>query len=312
MPIFIGDNHEYFRESAETLDLCLRSLFATIDERHVSVTVINNDSIPGVDQILEPYIVAKKIDRYVRNQTNRGKPDAVAAEIKAVYEPFVTLTDCDVLFRHGWMRRLEEVFLCHPSVGAVSPFPAPNHPFYKTATTWLYGLLHGKVRSGKFVEDSAIDEFLSSIGKPVEHFPVEAKRMQFSLKSNRCTTLIGGGHFVVMLRTAAFRRFDYLPRLAGASNGEQEIDAEPDRQGYQRLSTPEYHVYHLGNSVEPWFGAAVAEIESTPPLELHDDSEMSAIITSGPLLIGRLPMFFRRLAFLPVHALAKYYRGRVR
>ncbi len=308
VPIYIGANHEYFREASETLKLCFRTLFATIDLEQVSVTVINNDSIPEVDQVLAPYIESGQIDRYIQNSTNRGKPDAVAAEIKACYEPFVTLTDCDVLFRHGWMRRLEEVFLAHRGVGAVSPFPAPNHQFYKCGTTWLTGLLNFRLRSGKYVSEQEIDSFLSSIGKAPEHFPAQTKKMQFKLDSPACETLIGAGHFVVMFRTAAFQQFHYTPKLAGASNGEQDIDAEPDNLGYLRLSTPGYHVYHLGNALEDWMPGEVAKIEAESLQPLHSSTEFAPALNDKRPLVGRIPPRLRRAASSLIQLNAKFYR----
>jgi hypothetical protein len=295
IPIFIGADHEYFAQSTETLKLCLRSLYATIDLNHVSVTVINNDSVPEVDEILAPYIKSKQIDRYIRNQTNRGKPDAVAGEILATYESFVTLTDCDVLFYPGWMRTLENVYCRFRGVGAVSPFPAPNHQFYHSGTTWLAALLSLRARRGAYVAGDDLDEFLESIGKPRDFFPESVRKNQFGFRSGNETALIGCGHFVVMFRRYVFNHMVYKPKLAGASNGEQDIDAMSEKAGFLRLSTPKYHVYHLGNVLEDWMENAVREVESSNKVELVDDASFGSAMKNVRPIAGWVPRPLRAL-----------------
>ena len=293
IPVFIGSDHEYFAQSTETLKLCLRSLYATIDLNHVSVTVINNNSISAVDEILAPYVKSGQIDRYIRNQTNRGKPDAVAGEILATYESFVTLTDCDVLFYQGWMRTLENVFCAHRGVGAVSPFPAPNHQFYHTGTTWLSAIMSMRARKGMFVTNEDLNEFVESIGKPVDFFPKLVRARQFAYSSRSNTSLIGCGHFVVMFRRFVFNKMLYVPKLAGASNGEKDIDAMSEKAGFMRLSTPTFHVYHLGNALEDWMEGAVREVESGKPVPLVDDPAFAQMNRNSRPLAGYIPRAIR-------------------
>jgi hypothetical protein len=297
MPIFIGGNHEYFAQCLETLKLCLRSLYATIDRNLVSVTVINNDSVPEVDEVLRPYVESKQIDRYIRNQTNRGKPDAVAGEIMATYEPFVTLTDCDVLFYQGWLRAIEDVFSTFRGVGAVSPFPVPHLAFYENATTWLSALGSLRARSGKFVSDDALHTFSRSIGFDNGFFKPEALHTQFQYRRRDRAALIGTGHFVVTFRRAVFDHMTYQPKLAGASNGERDIDAASDHAGYLRLSTPEYHVYHLGNVYEEWMPDQVSRVESEQPVPLRSDEEFVSAARPARVLAGYIPDWLRRAVF---------------
>ncbi len=308
IPIFIGSDHEYFAQSTETLKLCLRSLYATIDLNHVSVTVINNNSIPAVDEILAPYVKSGQIDRYIRNQTNRGKPDAVAGEILATYEPFVSLTDCDVLFYQGWMRTLEDVFCAHPGVGAASPFPAPNHQFYHTGTTWLSALATLRARVGNYVAENDLNEFLESIAKPVDFFPKSVRAKQFAYKSKTATSLIGCGHFVVMFRRFVFNKMVYKPKLAGASNGEQDIDAMSEKAGFLRLSTPTYHVYHLGNVVEDWMEGAVREVESNEKVPLIDETTFSSTERNSRPYAGFIPKVVRKICLRGIKIGSKLIR----
>lgn len=308
IPVYIGADHEYFAQSTETLKLSLRSLYATIDLNRVSITVINNNSIPEVDEILAPYAAAGRIDRYIRHQVNRGKPDAVAGEILATYEPFVTLTDCDVLFYPGWMRKLEDVFCRYRGVGAVSPFPVPNHAFYENATTWLSALGSLRVRAGTYVKNDALSTFVKSIGMGEEYFKPEARLTQFRYSGGTPVALIGSGHFVVMFRRSAFQRMVYVPKLAGASNGERDVDAMPDRAGYLRLSTPEYHVYHLGNVVEPWMESSVAEVEAAPAVPLTGDQDFAPALRGARPAAALLPGLFRRGCFPSIRIAGMLYR----
>lgn len=308
LPIHIGANHEYFAQTLDTLRLCLRSLIATIDLEHVSISIINNNSIPEVEVALRPYIATGQIDRYILNNTNRGKPDAVAGEILATYEPFVTLADCDVLFYHGWMRALEQIYSDYRGVGAVSPFPAPNHQFYQCGTTWLAAILSGRVRRGKFVRDADLDEFSRSIGKEASFFSPPVRKWQYVMRASATPALLGCGHFVVMFRRHVFNRMVYTPKLAGASNGEQDIDAMSDKAGFLRLSTPDYHVYHLGNVVEDWMEPKVKEIEHDSRVALLDDSTFDRVRTANKPIAGYAPKSLRWLILKAAQILTHFMR----
>ncbi len=309
MPVHIGEGHDYFRDSDITLGYCLRTLYATIDRDYCNVTLINNASKPGVRKVIEPYLENGLIDKFVDNNVNRGKPDAIAAEILATYEPFVTLTDCDVLFRHGWLQAIEKTFMNFPGCGSVSPFPAPNHQYYFTSTTWLDGLLKCQVDSGSFVDIASIDEFLRSIGKPPDFFPREVKERQFALSRNGERALIGSGHFVVTFRRSMFHQMVYQPKLAGASNGEAEIDERSDKAGWLRLSTEKFHVYHLGNTHEGWMENAVQEIESRRMEPLNSDASMLSTVRSRRPWVGSIPYWVRRNLLQLLRA-ARRFSGR--
>lgn len=114
---------DYFKELDLVLDKCLESIVNTINPNTTNITLINNNSSEKVNVIVEKY--SKHIDKYVTYNENKGKVYAVLNEVRAVYEPYVTITDADVLFYSGWEQAVFDVFNNVPNAGVVSPMPLP-------------------------------------------------------------------------------------------------------------------------------------------------------------------------------------------
>ena len=264
MPVYIPAGHEYFQSAVDIFRMCFASLLATIDREHVSVTVIDNASIPEVAEDLQAAFAAGHIDRLVRHAVNRGKPDAVAGEILASYEQYVTLADCDVLFLPGWLARVEEVFATWPEAGAVSPASQPNTAYHHSSSTWVYAALRGKVKHGKYVSDEDLAQFARSIGRDDFYSSHDVQR-QFATTRNGRTVLVGATHFVITLRRSCYEGFVYRPRLEGTGHGMRAIDHQVDARGWLRLSTTKAHALHMGNTPEPWMKERLEKVLAASP-----------------------------------------------
>lgn len=263
MPVYIPAGHEYFQSAVDIFRMCFASLLATIDREHVSITIIDNASIPEVGEELQRAFAAGHIDRLVRNAVNRGKPDAVASEILASYEQYVTMADCDVLFLPGWLARVEEIFATWPEAGAVSPASQPNTAYHYSGATWMYAALRGKVKLGKYVSDEDLAQFARSIGREDFYSPRDINR-QFAVCRDNVSALLGATHFVITLRRACYDGFVYKPRLEGTGHGMRAIDRQVDAQGWLRLSTTKAHALHMGNTPEPWMADKLNAVLAAP------------------------------------------------
>lgn len=281
MTVYIPSGEGYFASALDIFTMSFQSLLATVDPEHVSITIIDNGCIPQATALLDKAVADGRIDRLVRNTVNRGKPDAVASELLASYEPFVTLADSDVLFLPGWLAAVEKVFNMWPRAGAVSPASQPKLAFYMNHATWAYGVLTGQLRRSKFVTDQDMEQFAHSVGNPTLYTRHEMDR-QYALTRNGFQALVGAGHFVVTLRRRCYTCFEYKPRLEGTGHGMRAIDAPVDRNGWLRLSTTQAYVLHMGNTPEPWMHTRLEEILHTPSTPLASGSDGSpAIHTTG-------------------------------
>lgn len=273
IPVYIPQEQGYFGRLLEVFRISFLSLLTTIDSSHTAITIINNNSIDAVDQMVMKAFREGKIDRYIRHQFNRGKPDPVAAEIMASYESLVTVADCDVMFMHGWQLAVERIFEGFSGVGAVSPAPAPKIQFHMSSTAWIDSLITGRIRANRYVSDLDLDRFANSVGRS-DFYKEEERKVQFSRVCGKTTALLGAGHFVITFRRSAFNLFIYKPKLSGTGAGIKEIDRHVDRAGYSRYSTTSAYVLHLGNVPEPWMADMASEIVASSAIPCLENLEL--------------------------------------
>ena len=305
VPVHIPSREGYYQHALEIFRISLASLLATVDPEHVAITVIDNASIPEVDALLSEALAGGRIDRHIRLAINRGKPDPVIAEIRASYERFATIADCDVLFLHGWLAEVETIYRTWPAAGAVAPYLQPKLYAYENATTWLYALAHGQLRLGKFARDEDMDQYARSIGQESLYSPVD-HRHQYALKRKGRAVLLGCGHFVVTMRTSAFTDFHYRPRLMGTGGGERDLDRQVDRRGLLRLSTTQAHVIHMGNTPEAWMLERLESVVRQPATPLCANPER--ILDGGKSRRSLVPYAIRLALAWPLIQLAHVWR----
>lgn len=298
VPVYIPNAEDYYRDSLQIFRMSLATLLATVDPLHTSITIIDNASVPEVASLVLEQLKLGKIDKYVRHETNRGKPDAVVSEIKGSYEELITVCDCDVLFLHGWQRAIEDIYYAFPGVGAVSPFPGVSLQGYANASTWLRGLFSGAIRMRGVVSGSDLDQFEISVGRAVI-FDKKSRATQMLLKGRQDTlALLGGFHFVITLRRDVFDVFEYQPGLGGTSTGEREIDEHVDRLGALRLSTIKAYVKHMGNVPEEWMPGFVESVLNEEKIPCRIDPLPRA--DAFRRCMGYIPHVARRILCLPI------------
>lgn len=260
VPVYIPSSEGYFAFAVQIFQMSFQSLLETIDPEHVSITVIDNACMPDVTDFLQRALNEGRIDKLVCNAKNRGKVAPVVGELLGSHEQFVTLADADVLFQHGWLAAVEEVFQTWPCAGAVSPAAQSNVAFYSDDVTWLYSVLSAQIRHGKFVSDDDMLQFAQSVGNE-KLYSTKDLRSQYALRRNGVEALIGGGHFVITLRRCCYDKFDYQPLNQGlGAKGMRQIDAQIDGGGWLRLSTTKAYALHMGNTPEPWMMDRLARL----------------------------------------------------
>jgi glycosyltransferase involved in cell wall biosynthesis len=266
MPVYIPSQLGYYRDAFKIFKACVDSLVKTTDRDALDITIIDNASIPEVYQYVEPLLKSRDVDRYIHNSINRGKADAIIAQAKASYEPFVTISDADVLFLPGWLHQVEEIYQAFPDSGVVCPFPAVHLRHYHCVSTWFNHFL--RIKRGPCVNEHDLITFERTIG-PQKHLSESDYRAQWSISNGNVVALIGAGHFVATYRRSAFDEFTYKPRRFRLRGGLAEIEAHVDALGFSRLSCVRNHVLHMGNVWEEWMG------NNIPKVEIRSDQKIS-------------------------------------
>ena len=145
IPVYIPNFEGYFSDLLEVFKLCLESLLKTV-HNETRITIFNNNSHQLVKEYIDSkYSESNIIDQVFHSKENLGKVNAILASSQGNLEPLITITDADVLFKKGWQKAVEEVYIGFPEAGMVSPVPSPLAYNNLTANNWTYALLKGKL-----------------------------------------------------------------------------------------------------------------------------------------------------------------------
>ncbi len=255
IPVYIPNFDGYFKDAYEIFQLNIESLLLTIHKKS-RITIYNNCSHIEIKKYIDDlYAKYEAIDQVFHSKQNLGKINAILASVKGNLEPFITITDSDVFFKHNWQEEVESVFLNFPNAGMVSP--VPNSKAYKsfTSSNWYLGLF-GKayIRFEEVRDPIAMKKFENSLGESVKIFspPHFEKYMVLNLKGEKA--VMGSGHFVATLRREVFDLGSNSPAFIKIQGGVENkfIDIPNENLGYLRLSTIKNYAYHLGNVTEEW------------------------------------------------------------
>ncbi len=289
VPVYIPHLEGYFQHAIEVLRLCLESLRVTASKK-AAVTIVSNGCVPEAIEEMERHL--DWIDQLALNRHNRGKIDAVISVARGSFEPLITITDCDVLFRDGWIEAVEEMFQNFPECGYLCPFPSPAGVWHHTSATLIGALARAELSYEKVVDDRDLDRFAQSIGRP-DLFKPEHRDAQLIVRRNGGVACVGAGHFTCTIRRETLAGMPDEPSLK-AIEGQSELrwlDLPPDGLGFWRLSTPQAWVNHMGNVPEEWMREELATLISTGVSETGRTHEIPA---AKRRLIRMIPLGVRR------------------
>lgn len=255
LPVFAPSNEGYFEQVHPIMDLCLQSLSATTGPE-VRVTVVANGCCAVVERDLASRVETGSIDELVVHRNNLGKVDAVMSGARSTFEEIVVISDCDVLFRPGWVDAALNMFRLFPECGFLGLTPLPNLRSYGTSTTVIGATLRRELTTAAVINNEDFRRFAESIGRPT--IAGESAGEQLVVRRDGQMACVGAGHFCFVTRRAAMNKMPTSP-CHGVPNGESDwLDLPLDRNGYWRLATTKAYAMHMGNRLEDWMGAELA------------------------------------------------------
>lgn len=267
IPVYIpNSNEEYFKHAFEVLQLCINSLLSSIHTK-TFITIIDNACNSEIENYLNELLAQNKIQQLVRYNTNQGKVDPVVSIMKGALEPLITISDADVLFKKGWQKSVEEVFVNIPHVGMVSPVAQPGMLRYYTVWSWYFGFKKNCFVKQAIDDREALTKLKYSLGQDAQFSEIE--ECPIAIKFNGVKAIIGSGHFCATYHKAV------IPFIPNYSSGNQFLNAEEmfldkpvEDAGFMRLATNFGWVYHIGNVPENWMKEVVLEnIEDNKKVE---------------------------------------------
>lgn len=255
IPVYIPNFEGYFKDAYNIFKLNIESLLLTVHDK-TRITIYNNNSCTEVKTLVDTfYLRYDKIDQVFHSKENLGKINAILAAVKGNLEPFITITDSDVFFKHDWQKEVEKIFMKFPNAGMVSP--VPNSKAYKffTSNNWYLGIFgKAKINFEDVVDPGSMKKFEHSLGPDVRLYTQSHLEKYMVIKLKEDEAVMGCGHFVATLRREIFDLGTNSPAFIKIQGGVENkfIDIPNEALGYLRLSTLNNYAYHLGNVSEKW------------------------------------------------------------
>lgn len=251
--VYIPNEEGFYKDSFDVFKMCIDSLVSTLNSKAL-LTIVNNGSHQKVVDFLNGYLEENKIDTLISHKTNIGKIDAMIGAARGAREPYITLTDADILFVDGWQEKVEEVFAQFPNVGSVSPIPVQRGLYFGTSSV-MKQILLGKIKFklAPIPENfEGYNRYMESINWNVEK---NANMNWAVVEKNGVKATVGSGHQVLTIhRDILFTKTPSNPSLTLVGNASENnyVDFPIDKSGKMRLATYHNYAFHMGNKLESW------------------------------------------------------------
>ena len=122
IPLYIPNEIEYYTDAFKIFELCLQSIKKGAIGT-TPITVIANGCSQEIHEKLLELVPQGWIDELFIETEQLGKINSIRKAIHASEEPFLTITDGDVLFLSNWDVSVAQVFSSFPKATAVAPVP---------------------------------------------------------------------------------------------------------------------------------------------------------------------------------------------
>jgi hypothetical protein len=239
----------YYAESLDIFKLCLQSLHANTEGEH-DVMVFDNGSCAEVRDYLLAEHSEGGIQYLTLSERNLGKPAAWNSALLAAPGEFVAYSDSDVYFYPGWLQASLAALNEFPQAGMVTAMPILVPEKYSTATLkWAKKQAGVKTERGQLLPWDDFWRHARSLGdeeQQARSFYDENKAIKITYKNKNY--YVGAAHFQFTARKSALQAV--LPVPADRPMGQVRLlDEAMNAEGFLRLSTPNWHVQHLGNTM---------------------------------------------------------------
>lgn len=252
IPLYIPHENGYYKESYSIFKLCLESLIKTANS-FIKISVISNGSCDEVNEKLVKLYKKNIINELIIERDAIGKLNSILKALRTCEEPYITVSDADVLFDNNWEKEVIKIFENFPKAAAVSPIPVFRTQNHYTSNILFDYFFSKKLRFTKLKNPEALTLFAKSIGW--SRLDEKWKDVIMTITSkNNIKAVVGCNHCVVTYKRAVF---DVIPKenskykLGGDSEGEY-LDKPPLYFDGYRLATENNYAFHMGNTTEVW------------------------------------------------------------
>lgn len=239
----------YYEESLAVLKRCIDSIHAS-DEGEFDLLVFDNGSCAEVRDYLRDEQASGRIQYLMQSARNLGKAGAWNIVLAAAPGEIIIYADSDVLFHPGWLKAHVDVLDAFPEAGMVTGMPLLSPQKYSTATkAWAQKSKAVKIEQGQLIGWEDFWRHARTLGDDetsARTFYEDHPALQISARGHKL--FMGAAHFQFAARKAILQ--EVLPIPAERPMGRVRLlDETINDKGYLRLSTLEWYVEHMGNTL---------------------------------------------------------------
>lgn len=253
----------YYTQSLDVLKACLNSLWENTNLPY-DLLVFDNNSCQEVQEYLIKSRDRGDIQYLVLSERNIGKLKAWNFIFAAAPGEFIAYADSDIYHYPGWLAPQLEVFDTFPNVGMVTGMPLWTPEEYSTSTIqWAQDNPDVRLSRGKCLSWEDNWRHARSLGTERAKAWSQYKNLEniYITYQNR-KYYVGAGHFQFLAQKSVLQQALPIPskKIYG---GDRFLDSTLNKKGYLRLSTPDWWIQHLGNTLESF--DAITRVEQNLP-----------------------------------------------
>jgi hypothetical protein len=257
----------YYTESLDVLKVCLNSIWENTDLPY-DLLVFDNASCPEVRTYLLSAREQGRIQYLVLSDKNVGKGGAWNFIFGGAPGEVIAYADSDIYFFPGWLSTQMNILEAFPNAGMITGIPLWSPEEFSTSTIqWASENPEARLERGQLLAWEDYWRHSRSLGTEEEkaraHF---ASRQDICLYYRGQKYFVGAGHFQFLALRSVLQ--SVLPIPSQRPMGQvRSLDSALNAKGYLRLSTPDWWVQHLGNSLQGFEHSLIKSPSSTPVIE---------------------------------------------
>lgn len=252
----------YYQESLDVLKLSLESL-RTHADLPFDLLVFDNGSCEPVREYLLAAQQEGKIQYLILSEENMGVVGAWNVIFGAAPGKYIAYSDYDIYFYPNWLSGLIEVLETFPQAGMVTGLPILSPAEFSSSTlAWAEQTPEVGLETGQLISWEDFWRHSQSISPSQvegEKFYAYNPAHRISYQGKQC--FAGAGHFQFAGRKEYFQAVAPLHAERPMGGEVRNLDIAINAAGYLRLCTPDWHVEHMGNTVQERFKLELKEDE---------------------------------------------------
>jgi len=239
----------YYSEGLSVLKLCLGSIWKNTHIPY-DLMVFDNGSCPEVHEYLTLCHQKGKIQYLTLSEKNIGKVGAWNYIFGAAPGKYVAYADSDVFHFPGWLSPQIGVLELLPNAGMVTGMPLLASEELSSATVaWAKANSEVTWERGQFITWEDFFRHSGTLGRSeseIRHYYDQNPIVRIGVGEKQFYA--SASHFQFVSRKETLQKI--FPLSADRPMGQvRQLDEAINRLGYLRLSTPEWYVQHIGNSL---------------------------------------------------------------